>query len=83
MRAPQRNWVSSGTGGRGNSFVHLSDGSSFHPLQVVAPNTLPIRSTLARLSARVSAECQASTWLSGAIEKATAASPIVVVRFFP
>jgi asparaginyl-tRNA synthetase len=21
--------------------VHLSDGSSFHPLQVVAPNTLP------------------------------------------
>src|ERR1700719_4048169 len=25
----------------GMSFVHLSDGSSFHPLQVVAPNTLP------------------------------------------
>src|SRR5262249_32574445 len=25
----------------GISFVHLSDGSSFHPLQVVAPNTLP------------------------------------------
>src|SRR5215813_6599960 len=24
----------------GISFVHLSDGSSFHPLQVVAPNTL-------------------------------------------
>jgi asparaginyl-tRNA synthetase len=23
------------------SFVHLSGGSSFHPLQVVAPNTLP------------------------------------------
>jgi aspartyl/asparaginyl-tRNA synthetase len=23
------------------SFVHLSDGSSFHPVQVVAPNTLP------------------------------------------
>ena len=23
------------------SFVHLSDGSSFHPMQVVAPNTLP------------------------------------------
>jgi hypothetical protein len=22
-------------------FVHLSDGSSFHPVQVVAPNTLP------------------------------------------
>src|SRR5258705_13519150 len=25
----------------GISFVHLADGSSFHPLQVVAPNTLP------------------------------------------
>src|ERR1700716_2174685 len=25
----------------GLSFVHLSDGSSFHPVQVVAPNTLP------------------------------------------
>jgi asparaginyl-tRNA synthetase len=25
----------------GISFVHLSDGSSLHPLQVVAPNTLP------------------------------------------
>ena len=25
----------------GISFVHLSDGSSFHPLQVVVPNTLP------------------------------------------
>src|ERR1700693_2477285 len=25
----------------GISFVHVSDGSSFHPLQVVAPNTLP------------------------------------------
>jgi asparaginyl-tRNA synthetase len=25
----------------GISFIHLSDGSSFHPLQVVAPNTLP------------------------------------------
>ena len=24
----------------GISFVHLSDGSAFHPLQVVAPNTL-------------------------------------------
>src|SRR5579859_7025639 len=24
----------------GISFVHLSDGSSFHPLQVIAPNTL-------------------------------------------
>src|SRR5438046_5337440 len=25
----------------GISFVHISDGSSFHPVQVVAPNTLP------------------------------------------
>jgi asparaginyl-tRNA synthetase len=25
----------------GISFVHLTDGSAFHPLQVVAPNTLP------------------------------------------
>lgn len=25
----------------GISFIHLSDGSSFHPLQVVAPNSLP------------------------------------------
>jgi asparaginyl-tRNA synthetase len=25
----------------GISFLHLSDGSSFHPVQVVAPNTLP------------------------------------------
>jgi asparaginyl-tRNA synthetase len=25
----------------GISFLHMSDGSSFHPLQVVAPNTLP------------------------------------------
>src|SRR5512132_4557942 len=25
----------------GISFVHLSDGSSFHPLQAVVPNTLP------------------------------------------
>jgi asparaginyl-tRNA synthetase len=25
----------------GISFVHLSDGSTFHPVQVVAPNTLP------------------------------------------
>ena len=25
----------------GISFVHVSDGSSFHPVQVVAPKTLP------------------------------------------
>jgi asparaginyl-tRNA synthetase len=36
----------------GLSFVHLSDGSSFHPLQVVAPNTLPnYENEVRRLSA--------------------------------
>src|SRR5437660_11256636 len=36
----------------GISFVHLSDGSSLHPLQVVAPNTLPnYESEVQRLSA--------------------------------
>ncbi len=29
----------------GISFVHVTDGSSFHPVQVVAPNTLPNYST--------------------------------------
>jgi asparaginyl-tRNA synthetase len=37
-----RGWVRTRRDSRaGISFVHLSDGSSFHPLQVVAPNTLP------------------------------------------
>jgi asparaginyl-tRNA synthetase len=47
-RAPQdapvtvKGWVRTRRDSRaGISFVHLSDGSSFHPLQVVAPNTLP------------------------------------------
>src|SRR5256884_6979084 len=47
-RAPQeaaitvRGWVRTRRDSRaGISFLHLSDGSSFHPLQVVAPNTLP------------------------------------------
>jgi len=36
----------------GLSFVHLSDGSAFHPLQVVAPNSLPnYESEVLRLSA--------------------------------
>src|SRR6202049_3662399 len=38
----------------GISFVHLSDGSSFHPLQVVAPNTL---SNYADEVLRLSAGC--------------------------
>jgi asparaginyl-tRNA synthetase len=37
-----RGWVRTRRDSKaGISFVHLSDGSSFHPLQVVAPNTLP------------------------------------------
>src|ERR1700760_4378784 len=37
-----RGWVRTRRDSRaGISFVHLSDGSAFHPLQVVAPNTLP------------------------------------------
>src|SRR5205809_7073908 len=36
-----KGWVRARRDSRaGISFVHLSDGSSFHPLQVVAPNTL-------------------------------------------
>src|SRR5690348_6054486 len=37
-----RGWVRSRRDSKaGISFIHLSDGSSFHPVQVVAPNTLP------------------------------------------
>src|SRR6266849_5600649 len=37
-----KGWVRTRRDSRaGISFVHLSDGSSFHPLQVVAPTTLP------------------------------------------
>jgi len=37
-----KGWVRTRRDSRaGISFVHLSDGSSFHPLQVVTPNTLP------------------------------------------
>jgi asparaginyl-tRNA synthetase len=37
-----RGWVRTRRDSKaGISFVHLSDGSAFHPLQVVAPNTLP------------------------------------------
>jgi asparaginyl-tRNA synthetase len=37
-----RGWVRTRRDSRaGISFVHLSDGSAFHPVQVVAPNTLP------------------------------------------
>jgi asparaginyl-tRNA synthetase len=37
-----KGWVRTRRDSRaGISFVHVSDGSSFHPIQVVAPNTLP------------------------------------------
>jgi asparaginyl-tRNA synthetase len=36
-----KGWVRTGRDSKaGISFIHLSDGSSFHPVQVVAPNTL-------------------------------------------
>jgi aspartyl/asparaginyl-tRNA synthetase len=42
MPVTTRGWVRTRRDSRaGISFVHLSDGSSFHPLQVVAPNSLP------------------------------------------
>src|SRR4029453_18696679 len=37
-----RGWVRTRRDSKaGFSFIHLSDGSSFHPVQVVAPNALP------------------------------------------
>ena len=42
MPVTVKGWVRTRRDSRaGISFIHLSDGSSFHPLQVVAPNTLP------------------------------------------
>src|ERR1700747_485368 len=42
MPVTVKGWARTGRDSRaGISFVHVSDGSSFHPLQVVAPNTLP------------------------------------------
>ena len=62
-RAPQdapvavKGWVRTRRDSRaGISFVHLSDGSSFHPLQVVAPNTLPNYSEVLKLSAGCAVE---------------------------
>jgi asparaginyl-tRNA synthetase len=41
-----RGWIRSRRDSKaGISFLHVSDGSGFHPLQVVAPNTLPNYST--------------------------------------
>ena len=53
-----KGWVRTRRDSRaGISFVHLSDGSSFHPLQVVAPNTLPnYQSDALRLTAGCAVE---------------------------
>ena len=40
----------------GISFVHVSDGSSFHPVQVVAPNTLENYADVQRLTAGCAVE---------------------------
>jgi asparaginyl-tRNA synthetase len=63
-RAPQdvpitvRGWVRTRRDSKaGISFVHLSDGSGFHPVQVVAPNTLPnYASEISRLTAGCAVE---------------------------
>jgi len=63
-RAPQdapvtlQGWVRTRRDSKaGISFVHLSDGSGFHPVQVVAPNTLPnYASEIARLTAGCAVE---------------------------
>src|SRR5260221_4749181 len=44
----------------GISFVHLSDGSSFHPVQIVAPNTLANYSEIQRLTAGCAIEATGS-----------------------
>ena len=60
-RAPQdrpvvvKGWVRTRRDSKaGISFVHVSDGSCFHPVQAVAPNTLP---NYASEIARVTAGC--------------------------
>jgi asparaginyl-tRNA synthetase len=63
-RAPQdvpvtlQGWVRTRRDSKaGISFVHLSDGSGFHPVQVVAPNTLPnYASEVSRLTAGCAVE---------------------------
>ncbi|HEY2865212.1 MAG TPA: asparagine--tRNA ligase [Casimicrobiaceae bacterium] len=63
-RAPQdtavtlQGWVRTRRDSKaGISFVHLSDGSSFHPVQVVAPNTLAnYASEISRLTAGCAVE---------------------------
>jgi asparaginyl-tRNA synthetase len=63
-RAPQdvavtlQGWVRTRRDSKaGISFIHLSDGSGFHPVQVVAPNTLPnYASEISRLTAGCAVE---------------------------
>src|SRR5690349_22743603 len=62
-RAPQdmpvtvKGWVRTRRDSKaGISFVHLSDGSSFHPVQVVAPNTLPNYEEVLKLTAGCAVE---------------------------
>jgi len=53
-----RGWVRTRRDSKaGISFVHVSDGSTFHPVQVVAPNTLPnYESEVLRLTAGCAVE---------------------------
>jgi asparaginyl-tRNA synthetase len=55
-----RGWVRTRRDSRaGISFVHVSDGSALHPLQVVAPNTLPnYESEVQHLSAGCAVEAE-------------------------
>src|SRR5438105_5072862 len=57
-----RGWVRTRRDSKaGISFIHLSDGSSFHPVQVVAPNTLPnYASEVQRLTAGCAVEATGS-----------------------
>jgi asparaginyl-tRNA synthetase len=60
--ATVRGWVRTRRDSKaGISFVHVSDGSSFHPVQVVAPNTLPNYSDeILRLTAGCAVEATGS-----------------------
>src|ERR1700750_574614 len=63
-RAPQdapvtvRGWIRTRRDSKaGISFLHVSDGSAFHPVQVVAPNALPnYESEILRLTAGCAVE---------------------------
>jgi asparaginyl-tRNA synthetase len=66
-RAPQdlpvtvRGWVRTRRDSKaGFSFIHLSDGSSFHPVQIVAPNTLPNYPEILKLTAGCALEASGS-----------------------